>query len=330
MPAVEVRDLRKVYVRPKKALGLRGALRHLVHPEIERIEALKRVSFTVEQGEILGYVGPNGAGKTTTLKILCGVIQPTHGEVTVLGFQPNRRARAFLKQIAFVMSGRGFLEEIAWDLSVADGLRFVQSLYKVPVCQARKMEDELVNLLELRDLLSVRLRQLSHGQRARVELAATLLWQPRVLFLDELTLGLDVVAQDAIRRFVRRYVQTHGATCIFTSHYTRDIEELADRAILIDQGTIVAEGSPRVLARQLATHRIIRVALNGAADLSKLRRLPGVMDAAEEDHGVVRLKVYPDHAKSIVQGLVSQWDVRDLSVEESSLEQGLREYFEQR
>ena len=330
MPAVEVRDLWKVYVRPKKTPGVRGALRHFLHPEIERIEALKGVTFTVEQGEILGYIGPNGAGKTTTLKILAGVIHPTRGKVTVLGFQPNRRARAFLKQITFVMSGRGFLEEIAWDLSVADGLRFVRSLYKIPIRQAQKMEDELVNLLELQDLLCVRLRQLSHGQRARVELAAALLWQPKVLFLDEPTLGLDVVAQDAIRRFVRYYVQTYGAACILTSHYMRDIEELADRAILIDQGTIIAEGSPRALARQLATHRIIRVALNGSTDLSKLCRLPGVMDAAEEDHGVVRLKVHPDQAKSILQALVLQWDVRDLSLEEPDLEQGLREYFERR
>lgn len=330
MAAVIVRNLWKVYTRPKKRPGLRGALRHIVRPEVERIEALKGVSFAVEQGEILGYIGPNGAGKTTTLKILSGVIYPTKGECLVLGFRPHRRERAFLKQITLVMSGRGFLEEIAWDLSVVDGLRFVQRLYRIPDRQARKMEEEIVDLLELRDLLHVRLRQLSHGQRARVELAAALLWQPKVLFLDEPTLGLDVAAQDAIRRFIRHYVRTYGATCIVTSHYTRDIEELADRVILIDRGTVVAEGSPRGLARQLVTHRVIRVALDGAVDISELRRLPGVMGAAWEDHGIVRLEVHPDEARLVLRALVSRWDVRDLSLEEPSLEQGLREYFKNR
>lgn len=321
---IEVENLRKSYIRPRTGPGLRQILSSFFRRRVELVEALKGISFKVGEGEILGYVGPNGAGKTTTLKILAGVIHPTEGQATVLGFVPWRRQRAFLKQISFVMSGRGFLEEITWDLSVLDGFHFVKEVYGLGAAEYRQVEEELVELLQLQELLNVPLRQLSHGQRARVELAATLLWRPKVLFLDEPTLGLDIVTQKALREFVRTYVQNHAATCIVTSHYMRDIEELADRLILIDQGNIIAEGAPAQIVEKLSSYRLIQVEFEHEVRDEQLSSLGRVV----KKNGLqAMLEVPRSQARLIAQYLLEHWPVRDLTIEEPSLEEVLRQYF---
>lgn len=256
---LEVIDLHKVYERPRKAPGLRAALRAFARPEKERVHALRGISFALGPGEILGYIGPNGAGKTTTLKILAGVLYPSTGQVSVLGHVPWRREPAFLRRISLVMSGRGFLEDVAWDLSVSDGLGFMKDLYRLNPSEYRDALDEITEMLDIRPLLDAPLRQLSHGQRIRAELAAALVWRPRLLLLDEPTLGLDVVSQQALRDFVRAYVARFNASCVVTSHYMRDIEELADRLVLIEDGCLADEGSLSEVLNRLAGFRLLRV-----------------------------------------------------------------------
>lgn len=321
---VEVKSLWKIYERPRKAAGLKAALRAVVHPEIEKVEALKGISYSVAEGEILAYIGPNGAGKTTTLKILAGVLHPTQGQVHVLDLVPLRRERAFLRQISFVMSGNGFLSQVAWDLSAGDGLQFIKELYDLDKVQYAGMLAELVEALQLQDLLKAPLRQLSHGQRARVELAGALLWQPRLLLLDEPTLGLDIMSQKALRDFVQAYVRRHNATCIITSHYMRDVEELADRLILVDHGQIVAAGSPMEIVQRLSGYKVIQVEFEAPPSPSELETLGRVAECSALQ---ATLEVPHSQVKAVAQALLARWPVRDLTIKELSLEETLERYF---
>lgn len=321
---VEVDNLWKFYERPRKSEGVGGALRAFIHRQTEKVEALQGISFTLAQGETLGYIGPNGAGKTTTLKILAGALYPSRGHVSVLGFTPLKRERAFLRQISFVMSGRGFLEEVAWDLSVLDGFNFLKEIYGLPAAQYRRNLDEITALLQLQALLSVPLRQLSHGQRARAELAGALLWQPRLLLLDEPTLGLDILSQQALRDFVKSYVRRTDAACVVTSHYTRDIEELADRICLVNRGRLVMEGPLSEIVSRLADTRLIRVTFEQAVGLELLAPLGEVL---AHDAGQVTLRVPHGQAKPVAQALFARFLVSDLTIEEPDLEDALRHYF---
>jgi len=323
---VYVKDLRKVYRRALGAAGLSGAAKGLFKRQVEEVTALKGISFEVQEGEILGYIGPNGAGKTTTLKILAGVLFPTAGEVRVLGYVPWRRQRAFLKGISFVMSGRGLLEEITWDLPVLDGFLLIKDLYGLSDREFQSALGELVDLFELSELLKAPLRQLSHGQRARVELAAALLWRPRLLLLDEPTLGLDLMSQAALRGFVREYVKRTGAACIVTSHYTRDIEDLADRVLLLDHGEFVAEGSPQELVRKLSGMRRLRVAFEREVAAEELEALGEVV---ELDGAQAVFRVSAGQAKELVQALFARFPIHDFTLEEPDLEEALRIYFEE-
>lgn len=321
---VYVKDLRKVYRRALGTAGLSGAAKGLFKRQVEEVAALKGVSFEVREGEILGYIGPNGAGKTTTLKILAGTLFPTSGKVRVLGEIPWRRSRAFLSKISFVMSGRGLLEEITWDLPVLDGFLLVKDLYGLSDREFRSALEELVDLFELSDLLKAPLRQLSHGQRARVELAAALLWRPRLLLLDEPTLGLDLLSQGALRGFVREYVRRTRASCIVTSHYTRDIEDLADRVLLLNEGEIVVQGSPDELVRKLSGMRRLRIVFEREVAAGELRALGEVASA---DGREVVLQVPAEQARESVQTLLERLPVHDLTLEEPDLEEALRAYF---
>jgi ABC-2 type transport system ATP-binding protein len=318
--AVCVEDLGVTYRRTVSGAGLGGLLRR----RRQLVPALKGISFRVEQGEILGYIGPNGAGKTTTLKVLAGALRPQRGKVRVLGYVPWRRERGFLRGISFVMSGRGLLEEITWDLPVLDGFALVKDLYGLSGREFRRNLDELIDLFGLRDILGVPLRQLSHGQRARVELAAALLWRPRLLLLDEPTLGLDILSQAALREYVREYVRRTGAACIVTSHYMRDIEDLAQRALLLDRGEIVAEGSPGELARRFSGARVLRVVFEREVPGDELRRL-GELEEFNGNEAVILVPAAK--TKEAAQTLLECFPVHDLTIEEPDLEEALRSYF---
>jgi ABC-2 type transport system ATP-binding protein len=252
---LSARNLGMTYRAPVREAGLRAALRSVVHREHREIEAVAELSFDLRAGEVVGFIGPNGAGKTTTLKILSGVLHPTSGEARVLGFVPWRRQRDYLKRIALVRGSQPISGPA--ELTVMDSLRYQQVLYEVPRSDFDATIDELVDLLELASLLDRQVRALSLGERMRAGLATTMVYRPKVLFLDEPTLGLDVSAAATFRRFIANYATRTGATVLLTSHYMADVQALCRRVILIDRSRVRYDGELGSLAAKLSPGRLI-------------------------------------------------------------------------
>jgi ABC-2 type transport system ATP-binding protein len=239
MRAISVSSLSKEYEVYKQEPGILGSVKSLFARKYERIKAVHAISFAIEEGELVGFIGPNGAGKTTTLKCLSGLLYPTSGGVTVLGFTPFERKKAFLRQIAFVT---GQKNQLLWDLPVMETLLLNREVYEIGERNFQMVLGELGEFLAVGDLLHVQVKKLSLGQRMRCELLAALLHSPKVLFLDEPTIGLDVVMQKKLREFVREYNKKYEATIILTSHYMRDVEDLCKRVIIINHGSILFDG----------------------------------------------------------------------------------------
>jgi ABC-2 type transport system ATP-binding protein len=244
------------YQAPVRKAGLRAALRSVAHREYRAIEAITELSFDLRAGEVVGFIGPNGAGKTTTLKILSGVLHPTAGEARVLGFVPWRRQRDYLQKIALIRGSQPVSGPP--ELTVMDSLRYQQVLYDVPPGAFRATVDEFVDLLDLASLLDRQVRALSLGERMRAGLATTMVYRPKVLFLDEPTLGLDVSAATDFRRFIGDYAASTGATVLLTSHYMADVEALCPRVILIDHSRVRYDGDLGSLAAKLSPGKLIR------------------------------------------------------------------------
>jgi ABC-2 type transport system ATP-binding protein len=236
MPAIVVHHLSKTFRVPQKQPGLRGAIRGLYKREYRDVQAVKGIDFSVEEGELLGFLGPNGAGKTTTLKMLSGLLHPTSGEATVLEHIPWKRERTFQKQFTMVMGQR---TQLWWDLPAWDSFLLNKEIYEIPDTQFQETVEELSSLLEIKDLLEIPVKKLSLGQRMKAELACSLLHRPRVLLLDEPTIGLDVVMQKKVRDFIRNYNRRFKATILLTSHNMDDVSELCSRVILINHGRIL-------------------------------------------------------------------------------------------
>jgi len=255
---IRVESLSKSYRVSVKQPGLVGTLRHLIHRRSREVMAVRELSFAIEPGEMVGFLGANGAGKTTTLKMLCGLIHPSSGLVRVAGFEPRRRQRAFLQQITLVM---GQKQQLIWDLPPLDSLRVNAAVYGLGEREAERRIAELATMLELGEELTRPVRKLSLGQRMKAELLAALLHRPRVLFLDEPTLGLDVNAQARVRSFLAEYNRQEGATVLLTSHYMADITALCPRVLLIHDGALVHDGRLEALAARLAPSRQVRLEL---------------------------------------------------------------------
>jgi len=246
-PLIEVRGLSKVFKVDQKRPGLRGALKGLFRREFRDVQAVRDVSFQIQAGELVGFLGPNGAGKTTTLKMLSGLLTPTRGEAKVLGHVPWKRERPFQKQLTMVMGQRS---QLWWDLPAWDSFLLNKEIYEIPKPQFEETVHELSTLLEIKDLLEVPVKKLSLGQRMKAELACALLHRPRVLLLDEPTIGLDVVMQKKVRDFILAYNHRWKAAILLTSHNMDDVSELCSRAILINHGRLLFDGSlPQLQAR---------------------------------------------------------------------------------
>jgi ABC-2 type transport system ATP-binding protein len=237
--AIEAVQLTKHFRVPQKAPGLKGAFTGLFSRRYRDVQAVKGISFTIKEGELVGFLGPNGAGKTTTLKMLSGLLHPSTGAAQVLGFVPWKRERRFQKQFTMIMGQR---TQLWWDLPAWDSFLLNQQIFEVPDAEFRSTVQELTELLEIGDLLDVPVKKLSLGQRMKAEFACSLLHTPKVLLLDEPTLGLDVMMQQKVRDFIRRYNQKHRATILLTSHNMDDIADLCSRVILIDHGRILFDG----------------------------------------------------------------------------------------
>ena len=253
-PIIQVSHLSKYYKQHKKEPGLKGSLKALFKRKYETIKAVDDISFTINQGEMVGFIGPNGAGKTTTLKVLSGLLYPTSGEATVLGFIPHKRQVEYQKQFSLVM---GQKNQLWWDLPAIESFILNKEIYEVPQEQYEKTLNELSTLLEVKDILKVQVRKLSLGQRMKCELIAALLHSPKVLFLDEPTIGLDVIMQKKIREFFKEYNKLYKTTVILTSHYMDDVKELCERIIIINKGIIVYDGGLEQIIKKYASKKYI-------------------------------------------------------------------------
>src|SRR5688500_3052688 len=285
----------------------------------ENVEAVKSISFSIAAGERVGFLGPNGAGKTTTLKMLAGLLTPTSGTLSVLGLDPRRRPRELLSQISLVM---GQKQQLLWDLPPIDTLDLNRAIYDIEREQFDRTIAELTELLDLSNLLTTPTRQRSLGERMKCELACARIHRPKVLFLDEPTIGLDVTMQAAVRRFIKAYNEQTGATVILTSHYMDDVAELCPRVIVIDQGTIRHDGPLAELITRMHPDKLIRVRLQMpvTSDLDGLR-------IKEHTEGQLVVEVKPAEVTETVRRLLAQLPVADLLVEDPPLEDTMRMFF---
>lgn len=319
--AIHVRDLRKTYTTSEREAGLLAAFRSVVRRRTRQVMAVDGISFDVAPGEIVGFLGPNGAGKTTTLKMLSGLLYPTAGEVRVLGHVPWRREKDYLQQITLVMGNR---QQLTWDIPVIDSFELNRAIYHIPDAPYRRMVDELAALLDLEPLLRKPVRSLSLGERMKCEVAAALLHTPRVLFLDEPTLGLDVTMQRRIRAFVAEYNRRHGATVLLTSHYMADVEALCRRVIVIHHGALLFDGDLTSLVQRFSPHKTITLEVEDPrADLSAYGEVTTAVD------GQVTLRVPKAATPYVTARLLAELPVIDLTVEDPPIEDVIEHVFAQ-
>lgn len=322
-PIISLHHMSKHYEVPLKEPGLKGAFRSFINRQYRLVRAVDRISFSIEPGEIVGFLGPNGAGKTTTLKVLSGLLHPTEGEVSVLGFLPQKRSSDFLTKITLVM---GQKQQLAWDLTPLDSFLVNQAIYDVSDKDYKKRLDELVGMLDLSAVLDKPVRRLSLGERMKCELAAALLHQPQILFLDEPTIGLDVNAQQSVRRFIADYNKRHGATVILTSHYMGDVEALAKRVIIIDKGKLRFDGDLQALMASHAPHKRLKIVLSDDMPENRIKSLPGFIS---RDGLEIALKAERAGIAQLASRLLAELPVADIAIEEPPIEEVLGELFGQ-
>lgn len=321
MPAIEVEGLSKTYISHKKDPGVKGALKGLFSRQKVEVEAVKHISFTINEGELVGFLGPNGAGKTTTLKMLTGILHPTSGSASVLGFRPFDRKPDMLKQIAFVVGNK---QQLWWDLPAWDSFVVLRELYEVPNDVFEKRANEIIDLLQLRDKIHTQVRKLSLGERMKCELAAAFLHGPRVIFLDEPTLGLDVVSQKRIREFLKKLHKDMGCTMILTSHYMQDVQELCDRVVVIDHGALVFDGTLDAMSRGYNDSRQLRLQLGEEVGKERLEEFGKVLSVSE---GEAVIEVARDRVASATAAVLQALPVVDIGIEEPPIEDVIAELF---
>lgn len=321
MSTIQVSHLKKHYQVHQKEPGLSGSIKSLFHRKYYDVKAVDDVSFEIGEGELVGFIGPNGAGKTTTLKVLSGLLYPTSGDVSVLGYRPWDRKPAFQKQFSLVM---GQKNQLWWDLPAIESFILNKEIYEVPKEQYQKTLDELVELLDVKDILKVQVRKLSLGQRMKMELIAALIHSPKILFLDEPTIGLDVVMQKKMRDFIKEYNRRYNATIILTSHYMDDVKELCNRVIIIDKGQLLFDGQLDEIIKKFADHKLITVILGGKVDKKDLAKF-GVVKEYELPKAVISVK--RTDAPKVAGKILEKFPVEDLNIEEPQIEDIIREVF---
>jgi len=311
---VIVSNLVKTYRVPEREAGLLASVKGLIRRSYADVEAVRDISFSVEAGEMVGFIGPNGAGKTTTLKMLSGLLYPTAGEAQVMGHTPWERQSDYLRRISMILGNKS---QMLWDIPPLDTFRVLGEIYHVPPAELERTLDELVALLEMEELLTKPVRNLSLGERMKCELVAGLLHKPKVLFLDEPTLGLDVSMQSRLRRFLAEYNQRNGVTAILTSHYMADVVALCPRVILIHHGQLLYDGELQGLAERPAPFKLIRLTLRG----SNLKfDPPEGVDVVEQENGRLTLRIARSESPALTAHLLNTLPVADLAVEDPPIE----------
>src|SRR5436853_2273103 len=323
MSVIEAHALTKAYRTYKKEPGFAGALKGLFHRKHETILAAKDVSFSVEEGELVGFLGPNGAGKTTTLKMLAGLLYPTSGAARVLGYVPWERKDGYRRQFALLL---GQKNQLWWDLPARESLELNAKIYGIPTVAFERTVAEMTELLAVRDKLNVSVRELSLGERTKMELIASLLHQPKILFLDEPTIGLDVVSQKTVREFLRTHNAKHQTTILLTSHYMADIQELCRRVIIIDHGTIFFDGRLEEIVDRFADSKLVTIQCEAAANCSAAN-LAKYGEVAEQTPGSIQLRVKRDRVIPVCKALLDELPVTDIDIQEVPIEEVIRRIF---
>lgn len=327
MPIVEVRSLTKTFRVHKKEPGFWGAVRGLFRRRYETVEAVRNISFDIEPGEFVGFLGPNGAGKTTTLKMLAGLLYPTSGTARVLGYVPWERPDGYRRQFALLL---GQKNQLWWDLPARESFALNAAIYGLERRVWERRVRELTERLGVQDKLDVVVRELSLGERMKLELVAVLLHQPRVLFLDEPTLGLDVVSQKTVRDFLREYNRTAGTTLLLTSHDMADIEELCARVIIIDHGSIIFDGPLAEVVERYADFKWLTIRCDPDGPLPAPADLTPWGEPVEIGPALVRLRVRRDQVIPACKALLDRLPVRDLDIREVPVEEVIRNLFTRR
>ena len=322
MAVIRVEHLKKEFEYYKKGTGLQGSLHNLFHREMLKKEAVKDISFSVERGEMIGLLGPNGAGKTTTLKMLSGILFPTAGEVEIDGYIPWERKNAFKRRFSIVM---GQKNQLWWDLPASDSFYLNKCIFDVPDGEYRRTVEELSELLDVKDLMNVQVRRLSLGERMKMEILAALIHRPDILFLDEPTIGLDILSQQKIRDFLKTYNEQTKTTVILTSHYMRDIEELCRRAVIINQGQLVYDGTLADINHRMGDRKLL--------SLKSIEPVPrehlSLFGRVREYHGrEAVLEVPKGKIKETASATLSLLPVEDFTVTEIPLEESIALFFQ--
>ncbi|HTK03637.1 MAG TPA: ATP-binding cassette domain-containing protein [Alphaproteobacteria bacterium] len=319
--AIIVDHLIKNFEVTEKQPGITGAIKSLVSPKTKQVHALRGISFTIQPGELIGFIGPNGAGKTTTLKTLSGLLYPTSGFVEVLEYDPWERKNEFLKQISLVM---GQKNQLWWDLPAVESFELNRAIYEIPTRVYEETLNELTTLLEVKKLVNTQVRKLSLGQRMRMELIAALIHKPKVLFLDEPTIGLDLIAQQKVRDFIYEYNKKYNATIILTSHNMDDLVDLARRVIVINEGKILFDGPFEDLTTKFAKEKIIKATLSKEYSIEDFEKIGRVKKL---DFPEVIISVPRSTTAVAAAELLQNFPVEDLTIEEVPIEDVIRKVF---
>lgn len=320
-PIILVNNLKKYYSIFQKEPGLLGSLKSFVNRKYIDVKAVDGISFAIKEGELVGFIGPNGAGKTTTLKVLSGLLYPTAGQVKVLGKEPFKREKEFQRNISLIM---GQKNQLWWDLPAIDSFILNKEIYEIDEVVYKDNVKKLSEMLEAEDILTTPVRKLSLGQRMKMELIAALLHSPKVLFLDEPTIGLDVVAQQNMRDFIKEYNRESKATIILTSHYMGDVAKLCKRVIVINEGQIIYDGLLEKIVNKFAPYKLIKVDFTSEVSLDRLKNFGKVQRYFGNK---VSIQIKKGEVASKTAEILSQFDVADLSVEDPAIEDIIRQIF---
>ncbi|MDR3458184.1 MAG: ATP-binding cassette domain-containing protein [Verrucomicrobiae bacterium] len=323
MPAIEVNGLTKAFRTYKKQPGFSGAVKGLFHRQYEQTIAVNDVSFKIEPGELVGFLGPNGAGKTTTLKMLSGLLFPTGGSAKVLGHTPWERNDAYRRQFALVL---GQKNQLWWDLPARESLELNAKIYGIPKDRFERTVTEMTELLGVKEKLNVSVRELSLGERMKMELIASLLHQPKVLFLDEPTIGLDVTSQKTVRDFIRRHNAEQKTTILLTSHYMADIQALCERVIIIDHGKLFFDGKLSEIVDRFADFKLVTIQCE-KTDGYPAEKLSGYGEIVEQSPEAIKFKVKRDRVIATCKALLDDLPVTDIDIQEVPIEDVIRQIF---
>ncbi len=323
MPIIEAEHLTKTYRVAQKKEGVLAAVRGLFNRQYKQVKAVEGVSFVIEPGEMVAFLGPNGAGKTTTLKMLSGLIFPTSGSAKVLGYTPWKREDPFRRAFALVM---GQKNQLWWDLPAADSFQLHREIYSLPTTSFHKTLDELTDLFRVKELTRQPVRELSLGERMKMELIAALLHQPQLLLLDEPTIGLDVIAQASIQKCLREYNKVRGVTMILTSHYMRDVEALCSRVLVINHGHLVYDGALKGITDKFGSAKLVKLQFEGDRPPDDLGRFGEI---TSQEGPMASLSVDRRDVAQVLNAILDAYTVVDMSVQDPPLDQVIARVFEE-